>query len=134
MTSTTLLLDDANMASFPALVAARVQEIADVYGYESFTYHEVAGTIDDPGQDIEKQINLWIAGSDDCNHDIHLGGSACWICPDNHYIFFHPIDPALLPKEPDLSTWWVIKHEDSLQVYKIAVRPEHQVEQGFPDL
>lgn len=134
MTPTEHPMNDTTLASLPSWVVARLKEIADEDEYDAFQYHELVGTIDHPYQNISKQINLWIASSDSCYHDIHLGGSACWVRPDNHYIFFHPIAPELLPEIPDLTTWWVIKHEHALEVFKIAVRSESEVTQNCEDL
>ena len=134
MTSTKLPINDATLASLPTWVVAKLKEIADEGEYDSFTYHQLVGTIDHPYQNIRKQINLGIASSDNCNHSIHLGGSACWVRPNSHSIFFHPIAPELLPEMPDLTTWWVIKDESVLEVFKIAVRSESEVTQDFEDL
>src|SRR6266699_1583717 len=72
------------------------------------TYAEVTGTIDHPYTDIGKQVNLWIASHDEVRIRLYIGGSGCWLRPNNHYIFFHPIDTTLLPAEADLHTWWII--------------------------
>jgi hypothetical protein len=134
MSTTKQPINDDTLSTLPAFVVARLKEIAGEYEYTSFLYRELLGSIDHPYQSVSKQINLWIASADRCFHNIYLGGSACWICPDNHYIFFRAIPPETLPEMPDQSTWWVIKYEYALEVYQIAVRSEDEVIQDFEDL
>lgn len=79
-----------------------------------------------------KQVNLWIGSHYHVHLHLYIGGSNCWIAPDNHYIFFHPIDSSLLPTEPDRQIWWVIS--DGYVVYRIQVQPESEVAEQFPDI
>jgi hypothetical protein len=72
---------------------------------------------------------------------VHIGGSSCWMKPNNHCIIFHPITEELLPPlaERDPSTWWIIREpagveSPHLRVYCIHIAPEDQVPQSFPGL
>ncbi len=105
-------------------------------------YHEVAGTIDHFrwNQDISKWIHFWIGSSDNCCHWISIAGAACWIKPDNHSVWFDPIDEALLPppEQWDLHTWWCIyesgDHRVPWHIYKITVLPESEVSTPWIDI
>src|SRR5713226_9105657 len=81
-----MILDDCQFEETEAGRLAKQQEC-----FEDALYAEVDGTIDHPYQFISKQVNLWIADHDDVRVHLHIGGSACWIEPSNHYLFLRPI-------------------------------------------
>lgn len=104
-----------------------------------FTYHEVRGKLSDgyysvgSGVKYVSPINIWMGGDDECNRSLYLGGSACWICPSNHALYFDAIDPALLPETPDLGEWWCVQYEEGIKVIRITVCPPEAITEGFPD-
>jgi hypothetical protein len=108
------------------------------YMLDDTDYAEVTGTIDRfvfNTSDIRKHIGFWIGSHDEISLHIHLGGSACWIIPDNHYIHFVAIDPTLLPRYPNRNEWWAImegERDTQFTVYKISVTRESDVSENFP--
>ena len=121
-----LILDDCQFEETEAQRLAKQQECE-----ESALYAEVDGTIDHPYQDVSKQVNLWIADHDNVRIHLHIGGSACWIEPSNHSLFFRPITPDLL-SETNQFTWWVVT--EGYIVIRITIRAEHEVQGDFPDI
>jgi hypothetical protein len=96
------------------------------------TYTEVTGTIEHPYTDVNKQVQLWIGNHDEVRLHLYIAGSDCWILPDNHCIFFHPIDPSLLPAKPDRPIWWLIS--GGYAIYRIQLLRESEVIGKFPDM
>ncbi len=143
-TSHALTVDGAGF--LPPFVRARLGYLSDIFGWYpddeedplDFTYHEVRGKLSDglytvtPGEHISP-FHIWIAGDDNCNRSLYVGGSSCWICPDNHYLYFDAIDPTLLPDSPDRDVWWCIQYEEGIKVIKILVRPPEEITEHFPD-
>jgi hypothetical protein len=107
---TTHSLSEDGLQFLPPFVRARLEYLADVFSWHpggeeeypvDFTYYEVRGKLSDgyysvaPGKHITP-INIWIGSDDNCKRSLYLGGSACWICPNNHSLYFDVIDPTLL--------------------------------------
>ncbi len=152
------LFSPKGMAFLPAFVRARLCYLAehldwdleedkeneqegaevDTLEQEYFTYYEVQGMLGEgyytisPGKHVSP-IHFWIADNDNCQRSLYLGGSACWICPDSHYLFFDSIDPALLPEKPETNVWWCINYEEGMKVIKIIHCPRETITEDFPD-
>jgi hypothetical protein len=142
-------VNDNGMEFLPPFVQARLRYLADIFDWHPdeegeetfFTYYEVRGRLSDghytltPEKSVAPNINIWIAGDDDCHRSLFVGGSFCWICPDSHYLFFDEIDPALLPEKPDRDIWWCINYEEDIKVIKIYVfsAEEEEITEEFPD-
>jgi hypothetical protein len=133
--------------ALPPHVLAKVKEIAQLHRDEAparderLLYAELSGSIDHPYQEVSRLIMLWIGSHDRALLHIHVGGSSCWIQPNNHYLCFDGIREDLLPlvAERDPSTWWIV-HEPEYgepphpRVYRVQIVSEEQVPDGFPDL
>ena len=135
----------------PPCVLAKLKEIAqrnrDEEGEEAparderVLYAELSGSIDHPYQEVSRLIMLWIGSHDRSLLHIHVGGSSCWIQPNNHYLCFDGIREDLLPPvaERDPSTWWIVREPEygeppHPRVYRLRIVSEEQVPDGFPDL
>lgn len=133
----------------PPFVLAHLEslraEAIDVGGapedtYEHILYAELFASIDAFCHDVRRHLLLWIGHHDYTLNHLAIGGSACWVKPDNHALSFEAIPAHLLPAvtERNASIWWLLRkpeeHQQAhLRVYRIQIVPEAQVPDGFPN-
>jgi hypothetical protein len=151
-THTSYYLDEEIQHLLPPFVLANIQHILECHRDEKsedgeetrdeqILYAQLTGCIDRSFQDVSRHILLWIGSHDNTLNHIYVGGSSCWIQPNNHYLSFRAIGEELLPPmaERDPFTWWIVREPEYgeapyLRVYRIHIAPEDQVPDGFPDL
>lgn len=140
-------LSDEGTAFLPPFVRARMKYLADSLEWDwseeentaQFTYYKVRGKLSDGHYTIDLKkayispLHIWIASDDNCNRSLSIGGSASWLCPDSHYLYFDEIDPTLLPAIHDVNVWWCIQYEEDIKVIKILVCPAGEITEDFPD-
>ena len=110
-------------ASLPTFVWVQIQKFADGDAYENYDYHESDVTLD-PRKclSVREQINTWLMKDDTSAYFVYVGGSSVWLCVGTQRTLLYDCVPAsLLSTEPDPFTWWVVKAEAQLEVYKLAV-------------
>jgi hypothetical protein len=127
----------------PAFVAAHLMDLANWYEWNSrpdgdfaFQYHELYGCAGPslPQLFSEKEpIHFALGARDRATLHVYVGGAPVWIEASSKDLSTCAIPAALVP-EPDPATWWAIEFEQGVQVYKIAVLPDTQVRDDFPDV
>ena len=127
----------------PAFVAAHLMDLANWHEWNQvpdgdflFRYDELQGCCGpaSPMQVSEKPpIFFALRERERATLHLYLGGAPVWIEASSRSLTTIAVAAALLP-EPDPSTWWAIAFEQGVQVYRIAVLPDTQVQDDFPQV
>ena len=128
----------------PAFVAAHLMDLANWHEWNTepdgdftFDYYELQGCCGPASPQLiceKSPIHFYLGYRDGATLHVYLGGAPVWVEASSRYLYTCAIPAALLPPEPDPSSWWAIEFEQGVHVYKIVVLPDTQVQEDFPHL